>query len=218
MVSNTRKAVEAIAKLCANTNLGAALSEAVLQNISARVPLITNDVAALLFALARLKSPQRVLEIGTGCGFSTLLMAAATQADIVTIENDPYCCKVAQALFDRAGVAHRIHLLCVCALDILPGLQGGFDLVFIDADKSQYPQYYSLVLPLLASNSLLVADDIYFSGEIDGQPIPGLPIQEIRSELARFRQMISDQPGVITSVLPLGCGISISVFPQELAK
>jgi predicted O-methyltransferase YrrM len=111
--------------------------------------------------------PQRILEIGTFTGYSALCLAKGLTADgqLHTIELREPDAKKAKGFFDRSSFADQIILHTGNALDILPELHEIWDLVFIDADKPAYIEYFNLVLPNLRKNGFILADNIFFHGE-----------------------------------------------------
>ena len=135
--------------------------------------MLTGPVAGrFLEMLVWFGRPQGVLEIGTFSGHSALSMAAALPdgARIDTCELDPERAAVAQRYFDRSPFGSRITLHLGPALETVPRLEGAFDLVFIDADKEGYVDYYEAVLPRLSERGLIVADNTLWSGRVlDGE-------------------------------------------------
>jgi len=121
-----------------------------------------------LETLVGLSGARRILEIGCFTGYSALSMAAALPPDgsIVTCEVDPERAATARRHFDASPWADQIDLRLGPALDTIPTLDGPFDLVFIDADKTNYANYYEAVLPLLADDGLIVADNVLWSGRV----------------------------------------------------
>ena len=122
----------------------------------------------LLHILVKISGARRVLEIGTLGGFSTIWMARALPdgGRIVTIEIDPRTAEVARANFAGAGVADRIELRVGAALDILPELDGPFDLVFIDADKVNNARYAEWGLKLGRPGTVIVCDNVVREGGV----------------------------------------------------
>jgi predicted O-methyltransferase YrrM len=212
MDSNQRPSCEIFHQQFAHGCLRDTLDLAAQLSTSQGVPLMQSRSAVLLYMLASIKSPRRVLEIGSGYGYSTLLMAAASQAEIITIESDPLCQENACKLFDQSGEGHRIKLVCEDALFAIPKLAPYFDFVFIDADKALYPHYLVLIKPILSSGALVIADDIFFSGSINGQVVPEFAKPEILSSLDLYRHQICQQSEWISSLLPIDCGIAVSIF------
>ena len=122
----------------------------------------------LLEVLVRLSGARRVLEIGTFSGYSALSMAAALPPDgrIDTCEVDERNAEVARRYFARSPHGDRITLHLGPALETIARLEGGFDLVFVDADKVNYLNYYEAVLPRLTERGLIVADNTLWSGRV----------------------------------------------------
>ncbi|MBK9261831.1 MAG: class I SAM-dependent methyltransferase [Polyangiaceae bacterium] len=120
--------------------------------------------------LCALMGARRVLEIGTFTGYSALCMARALPDDgeLVTLDIDPEATRIAQSFFDRVSYGKKIRIVLGDALTSLRALPTTepFDLVFLDADKERYVDYYELVLPMLRKGGLLVADNTLWSGRV----------------------------------------------------
>lgn len=133
--------------------------------------MLTGHLEGTLLAwLVRLTGTRRVLEIGTYTGYSALAMAAALPADgeLVTCDNDPKHAGIAQSYFDRSPHGRKIKLILGPALETIASLPAHtmFDLVFLDADKENYSNYYEAILPRLQPNGLLVIDNVLWSGKV----------------------------------------------------
>ncbi|TIW00327.1 MAG: O-methyltransferase [Mesorhizobium sp.] len=134
------------------------------------------DVSAaqgkLLSLLVRIGSVKKVLEIGTLGGYSTVWMARALPADgkVVTLELDPHHAKVARSNFERAGVSDKVDLRIGPALQSLAALAnenaGPFDLIFIDADKPNNPNYLDWAMKLARSGTVIVCDNVIRDGAV----------------------------------------------------
>jgi caffeoyl-CoA O-methyltransferase len=122
----------------------------------------------LLGWLVRLSGARDVLEIGTFTGYSSISMALALRdgGRIVSLDVNEETTAVARRYAEEAGVADRIDYRVGPALEELDRLEGPFDLVFIDADKENYVNYYEAVLPKLADNGFVVADNVLWSGRV----------------------------------------------------
>ncbi len=141
---------------------------------------VTADLGKLLLVLAKTTPGRRALEIGTLGGYSTIWIARGMNPDaaVTTIEMDDRHADFAERQFGRAGLAERITVLRGRALDVLPGFiaanpPGSIDLVFIDADKESYPEYYRLTRDLVSPGGLLLVDNILGTGSSwigDGSP------------------------------------------------
>jgi caffeoyl-CoA O-methyltransferase len=121
--------------------------------------------------LVRLSGARRVLELGTFTGYSSLSMARGLSEGgrVITCDVDPETTAIARRYAEEAGLADRIEFrLDGGGLESIALLEGPFDLVFIDADKTNYKNYYEAVLPKLADNGLIVLDNVLWSGRVVG--------------------------------------------------
>ena len=112
--------------------------------------------------------PRRILEIGTFTGYSALCLAKGLPVDgqLHTIELRNDDAAIARGFFDRSSFSRQIILHVGNALSIIPGLNETWDLVFIDADKPAYIEYFNLVLPRVRQNGFILADNIFFHGQV----------------------------------------------------
>lgn len=156
---------------------------------------------------------QRILEIGLFTGYSALAMAEALPQDgnLVACEVDPYVANFARACFQASPHAHKIQVIVAPALETLQLLaeqQACFDLVFIDADKQEYVDYFNLLLEhnLLAPTGLICVDNTLLQGQ------PYLPPQQQTvngDAIARFNQVVANDPRVEQVLLPLRDGLTL---------
>ena len=126
------------------------------------VPIIRKEMQSFLKLLLAMQKPMRILEVGTAVGFSAVLMAeyAPKDCQIVTIENYEKRIPIAKANFERAGKQEQITLLEGDATEMLPQLEGQFDMIFMDAAKGQYINFMPQVLRLLKTGGVLVSDNV----------------------------------------------------------
>jgi caffeoyl-CoA O-methyltransferase len=145
-----------------------ALAEETRQTLDSPQMLTGEIEGRFLEFLVFLAQPQLVLEIGTYSGYSALSMAGALPAGgrIVTCELDPDRVAFARRHIEGAGFTDRIEVREGPATETIAGLDGPFDLVFIDADKPSYHDYYEAVLPKLADRGLVVIDNVLWSGRV----------------------------------------------------
>ena len=150
------------------TYVGEILAEDVLREIEnlakkCFLPIVGPRRGRILVDVIREFKPKRILEIGTLIGYSTILMGKELDGDahIITIEIDPEAAEKAVDNIRRAGIKPRVDVLVGDALEIIPKLEGEFDLVFIDADKDEYLDYLKLVEGKLHSGSVVVADNVF---------------------------------------------------------
>ena len=168
----------------------------------------------LLEMLVRMVRPQRVLEIGTFTGYSALSMAAGLDegAQLDTIEVDDELEELAQSYFDRSPHGSKIRLRIGSALDIAPTLGVEFDVVFIDGDKREYPDYYRMLLgddggkALVHSGTILIADNILWSGKV-AEPVAHN--DRHTQALVEFNRMVVEDPRVENVIVPIRDGLNI---------
>ena len=149
--------------------------------------------------------PRRILEIGTFTGYSGLCLAKGLTDDgeLHTIELRPADAERAQSYFTRSSYADKIILHTGNALDIIPQLHETWDLVFIDADKPAYIEYFNLVLPRLRKNGFILADNIFFHGQVLEAEVKGKSAKGIRA----FNDFIKDRTDVEKVVLTIRDGL-----------
>jgi len=163
-----------------------------------QVPL---ELGRLLSLLIVQSAAKRILEVGTLFGYSAILMARAMAGDgrITTLEFDPHHAEVAARNLQRAGVADRVEIKRGAALESLAALQGeSFDLVFIDADKTNYPAYLDWALQLTHPGSVIVADNVWRGGTVVD------PGQEDSNSVAmrQFNQKLAAESRLISTIVP----------------
>ena len=162
--------------------------------------------AAFLKMLVRLVDARRILEVGLFTGYSALAMAEAMdeQGEIVSCELEEKHAEVARSFFDRSPVGHKISIRTGPALDSLNDIEGPFDLVFLDADKGNYSNYYDTVLPKLRPGGLIVADNVLWSGQVLE------PKAESDHALVAFNDKVHADPQVENVLVTLRDGIMLA--------
>jgi len=153
----------------------------------------------LLHLLALAVGARYILEIGTLAGYSTIWLARALAPGgrLVTLESDPACAGVARANLARAGLADVVELRSGPALDTLPQLRGSFDLIFLDADKAENPEYLRWALELSRPGTLIVADNVVRDGAILEGSSTDPRVQGIR----RFFELLAAEPRVSATAI-----------------
>ncbi len=147
----------------------AELTQATHDKFGGLAMMLSGQVEGLLLqTLAASIGAKRVLEVGTFTGFSALMMAAALPDDgeIVTLELSPEHAAFARSFFERSPDGHKVRLIEGPALDSLQTLEGPFDLVFIDADKAGYLDYYEVALSMLSERGVIAIDNVLWSGNV----------------------------------------------------
>jgi caffeoyl-CoA O-methyltransferase len=177
----------------------------------------------LLHVLALTCGARKILEIGTLAGYSAIWMARALPADgkLITLESDPKHAEVAQANIARAGLADRIEVRLGVALDVLPQLvaegKGPFDLIFIDADKTNLTTYFEWAVRLARPGSLIITDNVIRHGEVLDESSVDASLQGVR----RFNQALAaDRRVTATIVQMVGIkgydGMALAVVREQI--
>jgi len=120
----------------------------------------------LLRFICKMIDPQRVLEIGTFTGYSAINLALGSKGMVHTIEVNPELENIIRRYFKEAGIEGRIMLHIGDALKIIPALNEIWDLVFIDADKPNYLNYYHIVFPMVRKGGWIIADNALWDGKV----------------------------------------------------
>lgn len=174
------------------------------------IPILDRATARLLSTLVHCMQANRILEIGTAYGYSTLWMALAMPpaGRIWTIDPDRERTKVAARYFEHAGVAGRIDITNQPALEVLETFSHrNLDIVFLDADKEHYPQYLELCVPMLKRSGLMIVDNLLWSGLTAAAPKPS--DAESTRAIRRFNELFLRHPLLDATIVPVGDGIGI---------
>jgi caffeoyl-CoA O-methyltransferase len=178
------------------------------QNNHAEPHMISGPVQGnLLSMLSRMIKPKRILEIGTFTGYSALCLAKGLSSDGVlhTIELRKEDAAIAQAYFDRSEHGHQISLHVGNAMELLPELDEAWDLVFIDADKTGYINYYGLLIEKVKPGTFFIVDNVLFHGEVLKEKINGKSAKAV----AAFNTFIREDDRVEKVMLTVRDGLSI---------
>lgn len=163
----------------------------------------------LLKMLVRMVKPRRILELGTFSGYSAQCLAEgllAPDAQLHTIEIEDELEDFLREHFAKSPVGERIHLHIGDAAEILPRLGETFDLVFIDANKRQYPEYYEMVLPHVAPGGFIIADNTLWDGKVAEENTKRDPQTD---GIMRFNDMVAADPRVEKVIVPLRDGLTL---------
>jgi len=159
----------------------------------------------VLEMLSRMIRPKRILEIGTFTGYSALCLAKGLTEDgqLHTIEISEREAVKARDFFSQSPYSSRIILHLGSALDIIPTLDETWDLVFIDADKPAYIEYFNLVLPKVRKNGFIFADNIFFHGQVLEEEVKGKNPKGIKA----FNEYIQQRADIESVILTLRDGL-----------
>lgn len=176
------------------------------------VPIIRAAARDVFLQAVKEAAPRRILEIGTAIGYSALLMADALPEleSITTLELSEDRAALAQDYIERSPYREKIDILTGDAGKMLNSLEEKYDLVFIDAAKGQYPDYWRKIQPLLADRATVLADNVLFRGYVFGtEPVPRR-FRTIAKRLQEYLALVEETTGFSTEILPDGDGLAVS--------
>ena len=164
----------------------------------------------LLSMISKLVNPKNILEIGTYTGYSALCLAEGMRSDGVlhTIDINEELIDFQRKYFDKSGFGKQIHQHLGNALEIIPKLDTTFDLIFIDADKENYPNYFNIIIDKLNPGGIILSDNVLWSGKVlettfkkDDTSTPAL---------IKYNALLKNDKRVETVLLPIRDGLTIS--------
>jgi caffeoyl-CoA O-methyltransferase len=162
---------------------------------------------AFLKMMAQLVQAKRVLEIGMFTGYSALCFAEALPADgtVLTCEIDQESAALARQYFARSPIGKKIEVHMGPALDTMRHLKGPFDLIFIDADKINYVNYYRRALDLVSPRGLILIDNVLWDGDVLKQPAP----DENTAAIQELNRTVSSDPRVSAVLVTIRDGVLV---------
>lgn len=178
------------------------------QAMSERSMQVTPEQSIFLRAMVRLVKPQRILEIGTFTGLSSLVMAGALPAGgrITCLDISEEFTAIARRAWHEAGVADKIDLILGPALQSIKELKGQYELVFIDADKGNLQAYVEAVLPMLPSGGVVMVDNTLWKQlVIAGDASPSTVI------IQRFNVWLRDHPDFDVEMIGIADGVTLAI-------
>lgn len=198
-VAHTSSETEVLSELNRQTNIQILQPRMLSGHLQGRV----------LSMLSHMIQPTNILEIGTYTGYSAICMAEGLKkgGKIVTIDKNAELEEFALSYFDKAKVADKIDFKIGNALDIVPSLTESFDLVFIDADKTNYSNYFDLVIDQLPEGAYIIADNVLWSGKV---------VQEVQARdletkaIVEYNEKIQNDSRVENVLFPIRDGLMIA--------
>jgi caffeoyl-CoA O-methyltransferase len=174
------------------------------------VPIVGPACARVLFQLACSIKAQRVFEMGSAIGYSTLWLARAVgpKGTVLYTDSDPANARRAEEYLGRAGVADRVRFLVGDALKMLDSTEGQFDLIFNDVSKIQYPKVLRMAAPRLRAGGIFVSDNVLWSGRVAGP----LAKEDASTRAVRtFNSRLYRSKEFFTVIIPLRDGLAVAL-------
>lgn len=163
----------------------------------------------VLSMISKLIRPKSVLELGTFTGYATLCLAEGLhpEGEIHTIDVNEELEDFQRKYFDKSGYGTQIHQHLGSAMDILPTLDKTFDLVFIDADKPNYVNYFHLIIDKLNPGGIILSDNVLWHGKVI-EPVDAKDVST--NAVLEFNTLLKEDPRIETVLLPIRDGLTIS--------
>jgi len=198
--SHTQAESTLLKRLDRETNLKALYPKMISGHLQGRI----------LAMLSQMIKPQRILEIGTYTGYSAICLAEGLQPHgrLVTIDKNKELAEMVRQYLQEAGIADRVDYRIGDAKDVLAQLEQGFDLVFLDADKSSYSLYFDLTIDLLNSGGFLIADNVLWYGKVIN-PSDQDKVDKETKAIIDFNLKVQEDPRVENVLLPVRDGLMI---------
>jgi len=189
-------------------------------SIENRVPIVQKETAKFLELMVTMNRPKKILELGTAIGYSSILMGLTSVGlcEITTIERDEKMINIATANIEKCGMQNKITILKGDCLEILENLEGEYDMIFMDAGKGHYNHFLPHCLRLLKKEGVLIADNVLFRGMVASKELATRRKITIIKRMQTYLELVSSNDDLITSVIPMGDGISVTTRKCALSR
>jgi len=193
-----------------NTGILKDLEEFALEN---GTPIVQKETAKFLELMITINRPKKILELGTAIGYSAILMnnASAGLSEITTIERDEKMIELAKANIEKYELQDKITILKGDCLEVLENLKEEYDMIFMDAGKGHYNHFLPHCLRLLKKQGVIIADNVLFRGMVASKELVQRRKITIVKRMRSYLELVSSNDELITSVIPMGDGISVTV-------
>lgn len=176
------------------------------------VPVSQPESIRLIEVLLKMMNAKKILEVGSAIGYSAIRMSTACGAEVVTIELSEEMAELARNNISKAGLDDKIRLICGDAKDVLPEIKGEneFDMIFVDAAKGQYMEFFPHCMRLLRQGGVLISDNVLYKGMTATDELVVRRKITIVRRLREYLDMLSNNKELSTAILPIGDGVAIS--------
>ena len=176
------------------------------------IPIVEIEVAQLLKVISKMNRPKNILEIGTAIGYSALIMASSTDEDckITTIERRLDMVEIAKKNINNTDYKDRIRIIHGEADEILPSLNEKFDLIFLDAAKGQYLEFFNHCMENLNVGGIILSDNVLFKGMVASDELVVRRKKTIVKRLRQYLEYINHLEGYTSCVIPIGDGVALT--------
>ena len=181
------------------------------------IPVSSDETLQFICLQAAAAGASNILEVGAAIGASgAALLQCCPSARLTAMEKNGHFAAEAQANFDRLGLGDRVRLIEGDAADILGGLEGGYDFVFLDAAKVQYVKWLPRIRQLLAPGGLLIADDVLLYGWVNGEEQVPKKRRMLVQHIREYLEAVLSDGGLTSYVADIGDGLCISLKRRDV--
>lgn len=174
------------------------------------VPIIQDEGLSFLISMIRIKHPQNILEIGTAIGYSGAMMALNYNAFITTLERDPVMHEESVKNIEALDLKSKVRLIYKDALEALSDVNDRkYDLIFIDAAKAQYTNFFNLYSPLLSDDGIIITDNMLFHG-VKIEDAKSRSLRGLIRKLNNYTDFLLNNPLYDTTIFNLGDGMALT--------
>lgn len=177
------------------------------------IPIVQRETAEFLELMVNIKKPLNILELGTAVGYSAILMSLSSHKKnhITTIERDRNMIEIARKNIKKYNFEQCIDIIEGDCLEVLKNIEGKFDLIFMDAGKAHYNHFLPYCLKVLDERGIIVADNVLFRGMVASDELVKRRKITIVKRMRKYLDMVSDRNKFITSIIPMGDGIAVTM-------
>lgn len=174
------------------------------------VPISQPESIRFLEIIIKIANAKRILEVGSAIGYSAIRMSKAADGEVITIELSDEMADRAEENIKRAGLTDKIRLIRGDAREVIPQIEGEFDLIFVDAAKGQYAEFFRESQRLLRKGGILVSDNVLYKGmTATDELLVHRKITLVR-RLRSYLEMLKENTDFSTALLPIGDGVALS--------
>lgn len=179
------------------------------------VPIMERESIELLKNLIKVKKPKRILELGTAIGYSAIIMCLLDEdIKVTTMDRSETFIEVARNNFRDFGLEDRVDIVFGDISQTLEDLEGYYDLLFFDAGKGHYQDYFDKSVRLMKEGSLVFSDNVLFKGCIANDDLVDKRQKTITKRMRSYLEFLTSSPGIHTVVIPIGDGVAISTIEE----
>ncbi len=170
-------------------------------------PIVGPLVGNILLQYAQLINARRILELGSGFGYSALWFAKASPDEIICTDLTQNNIQRAMVYFDKVGIKDKIQFMEGDGLEILRKVEGEFDIIFNDIEKEDYPSVFKEAVPRLRKGGLLITDNVLW----DGKVVDSSPTEETTIGVKEYNRLTFSDPRVLSVIIPIRDGLGVSI-------